>query len=97
MYGWLDFQFFSIDLIINLKKDISRHGKSICAFDSVCLNRRMTMVDGAPLSQLLYRQAQSNQELFNRLGIQNYPPPPFKEEEDKKANSLLFKSKQISI
>ena len=30
----------------------------------------MTMVDGAPLSQLLYRQAQ-NQDFLNRLGKEN--------------------------
>ena len=28
----------------------------------------MTMVDGAPLSQLIYRQAASNQDIFSRLG-----------------------------
>lgn len=33
----------------------------------------MTMVEGAPLSQLLYRQAASNPDIFNRLGR---PPPP---------------------
>jgi len=28
----------------------------------------MTMVDGAPISQLIYRQAASNQDIFSRLG-----------------------------
>jgi len=42
----------------------------------------MTMVEGAPLSQLLYRQAASNPDLFNRLGGVGRPgsggphPPP---------------------
>jgi len=42
----------------------------------------MTMVEGAPLSQLLYRQAASNPDLFNRLGgvgrpggVGPHPPP----------------------